>query len=306
MLEARYGFATRTILTLFAVTLIYGCSQARTEQQPAQAQGKGAVCQSNVQQLEKVVDGMDTQRGSQKNEVEGSLRNAKAQDISVIRRVHFARVQCAEHAEHPARCQGWRKINGGETNMLKIASLFAPAAVALLVATSAGAQALDPAKPGVVEADVVQLQATVAAVDRASHHAVTLRGKDGREVEVTLSDQVKNFDQIKVGDTVTATMYEATAIFVRKAEGKPAAVEAGVVQVARPGDKPGGISTDVTQITATVEDIDTAKRIVKLKGPEGKIRVLKVGSDVKNLAAVKKGDQVVVRHTEEVAIDVTE
>ena len=44
----------------------------------------------------------------------------------------------------------------------------------------------------------------------------------------------------------------------------------------------------------------------EVKGPEGKIRVLKVGSDVKNLAAVKKGDQVVVRHTEEVAIDVTE
>jgi hypothetical protein len=43
-----------------------------------------------------------------------------------------------------------------------------------------------------------------------------------------------------------------------------------------------------------------------LKGPEGKIRVLKVGKDVKNLAAVKKGDQLVVRHTEEVAIAVTE
>ena len=51
--------------------------------------------------------------------------------------------------------------------MLKIASLFASAVVALLVATSAGAQAPDPAKPGVVEAEVVKLQATVTAVDRA-------------------------------------------------------------------------------------------------------------------------------------------
>ena len=123
--------------------------------------------------------------------------------------------------------------------MSKIASLFAPAVVALLVATSAGAQAPDPAKPGVIEAEVVKLQATVTAVDPADR-AVTLRGEDGREVEVALSDQVKNFDQIKVGDTVTATLYEATAIFVRKAEGEPAAAEAGVVQVARPGDKPGG------------------------------------------------------------------
>ena len=45
----------------------------------AQAQGKGAVCQSNVQQLEKVVNGMDAQRGSQRNEVESALLNAKAQ-----------------------------------------------------------------------------------------------------------------------------------------------------------------------------------------------------------------------------------
>jgi hypothetical protein len=158
--------------------------------------------------------------------------------------------------------------------MLKIASFFAPAVGAWLVATSAGAQAPDPAKPGVVEAEVVQLQATVTAVDRADR-AVSVRDEDGREVEVTLSDQVKNFDQIKAGDTVTMTLYEATAIFVRKAEGEPAAAEASVVQVARPGDKPAGISTDVTEITATVEDIDTAKRIVKLKGPEGKIRALR-------------------------------
>jgi len=46
----------------------------------AQAQDKAAVCQSNVQQLQKVVDGMDAQKGSQKNEVQGTLLNAKAQE----------------------------------------------------------------------------------------------------------------------------------------------------------------------------------------------------------------------------------
>ena len=49
---------------------------------PAQAQDKAAVCQSNVEQLQKVVDRMDVQGGSQKNEVEGSLRNAKLREIS--------------------------------------------------------------------------------------------------------------------------------------------------------------------------------------------------------------------------------
>ena len=188
--------------------------------------------------------------------------------------------------------------------MLKVASIFAPTMVALFLATSAGAQVPDPTKPGAVVAEIVELKATVTAVDRADR-TVTLRGEDGSEVEIALSDQVKNFDQIKTGDTVTATMYEATAIFVSEGKGQPTAMNEGVVQVARPGEKPAGVTADVTEITATVESVDAAKHIVKVKGPEGHIRTIKVGSDVKNLAAVKKGDQLVVRHTEEVAIAVT-
>ena len=61
----------------------------------------------------------------------------------------------------------------------------------------------------------------------------------------------------------------------------------------------------MTAIAATVESLDAARHIVKVKGPEGHIRTIKVGNDVKTLAAVKKGDQLVVRHTEEVAIAVT-
>jgi hypothetical protein len=188
--------------------------------------------------------------------------------------------------------------------MLKISSFFAPAMVALFFATSVGAQAPDPTKPGAVVAEVVKLKATVTAVDRADR-TVTLRGEDGSEVEIALSDQVRNFDQIKTGDTVTATMYEATAIFVSEGKGQPTAMNEGVVQVARPGEKPAGVTAEVTEITATVESVDAAKHIVKVKGPEGHIRTIKVGNDVKNLAAVKKGDQLVVRHTEEVAIAVT-
>jgi hypothetical protein len=69
--------------------------------------------------------------------------------------------------------------------------------------------------------------------------------------------------------------------------------------------KPAGVPTDVTEVTAIVESVDAARHIVKVKGPEGHIRTIKVGSDLKNFAAVKKGNQLVVRHTEEVVIAVT-
>ena len=43
-----------------------------------------------------------------------------------------------------------------------------------------------------------------------------------------------------------------------------------------------------------------------VKGPSGSTRTFKVGPEVTNLDAVRKGDEVVVRHTEAIAIAVTE
>jgi hypothetical protein len=60
--------------------------------------------------------------------------------------------------------------------MLRITSILVPAMAALFLMTSAGAQAPDPnVIPAVVEAKVVNLMATVTAVDPAARK-VTLRG----------------------------------------------------------------------------------------------------------------------------------
>ena len=48
----------------------------------------------------------------------------------------------------------------------------------------------------------------------------------------------------------------------------------------------------------------TRRRSGQLKGPEGKTRTIKVDPSVKRLKEVKKGDQVVLRYTEAVAISV--
>jgi hypothetical protein len=61
---------------------------------------------------------------------------------------------------------------------------------------------------------------------------------------------------------------------------------------------------NTVDVTGSVEAVDVAKRTVTLKGPEGKTRTLKVDPSVKRLAEVKKGDQVVARHTEALALSV--
>jgi hypothetical protein len=174
---------------------------------------------------------------------------------------------------------------------------------ALLI--SACAQTENMERPGAVATDTVQTQATVIAVNRPEREVV-LRGEDGTTMGYILDDRVRNFDQIEVGDVVTAQYYEAVAIAVQPSTGEPRAEETGSFQRAPLGDKPGMETTRVRELTARVENIDYDNRVVTLRGPSGQVRKVKVGPEVKNFAAVKKGDQVLVRHTEAVAIAVTE
>jgi type 1 fimbria pilin len=65
-----------------------------------------------------------------------------------------------------------------------------------------------------------------------------------------------------------------------------------------------GGAAELVTVTATVQAVDQAKRIVTLKGPEGDVFDLKVGDEVRNLPQVKAGDLVVTKFFEAVAIDV--
>jgi hypothetical protein len=56
--------------------------------------------------------------------------------------------------------------------------------------------------------------------------------------------------------------------------------------------------TDAVSITATVEAIDHATRMVTLRGPEGDQVTFRADDEVRNLAQVEKGDQVRVEFIE--------
>ncbi len=57
----------------------------------------------------------------------------------------------------------------------------------------------------------------------------------------------------------------------------------------------------VEEISATVTGIDQAKRLVTLKGPKGNTETIEVSPQVRNLAQVKVGDQLVVRYYSAIA-----
>ena len=191
--------------------------------------------------------------------------------------------------------------------------LIAAAAVLAIAASPIHAQTPQSAPvdgmPGAVVTKVTTMQATVTDVDKATR-MVTLQRDDGSEQTIKAGPEVRNFDQIEKGDRVNAEYLESVAIFARKAEATagaatPKTATYGTADLAPLGQKPGGVVTDVTEVTTTVQDIDYAKRQVTVVGPSGKPRVINVSERVENLEAVKKGDQVIMRYTEALAISVT-
>jgi hypothetical protein len=126
--------------------------------------------------------------------------------------------------------------------------------------SSACAQRAEVSKPAFATSDIVTERATVLAVNRPER-MVVLRGEDGGTLGLILDERVRNFDQIQVGDVVTAQYQEATAIFVRPSTGAPTSDQTGTLQTARPGEKPGAVATRTNEITATVVSIDYPNRM---------------------------------------------
>ena len=154
-----------------------------------------------------------------------------------------------------------------------------------------------------VVAETTSIEARVDAVDVKTRR-MTVTGPHGKTLTLRVGPDVKDLDRVKPGDQLVVRYFESLALFVRKAAEPRAATEGTAVQVISKGKRPVAVAVDTVEFKGTVEAIDYAKRRVTLKGPEGKTRTIKVDPSVKRLDEVKKGDQIVVRHTEAIAFSV--
>jgi hypothetical protein len=183
-----------------------------------------------------------------------------------------------------------------------IATAFATAALAQQPGAAGGvAITSEPGKASAV--GLVEISAQVVGLDKATR-TVTLKGPKGRVVDVVAGDEVKNFDQIEVGDAVLVRYSEAITLELRKVKAGAAAPTVREEAVrAKPGERPAGV--DARQITAIADvvAVDPAKSTITLKGPKGDIVTLAV-QNPDQFKVVKKGDQVDVTYTEALALSV--
>ncbi len=159
-----------------------------------------------------------------------------------------------------------------KSSRLSTARLYLMIAAGALIAPIA---AITPAAAQVTEVppvagdyETISGSATVTAIDPATR-MVTLKLADGTSVAVKAGDEVKNFAQIKVGDTVTATYAQSVRFELRKPGSKmPSFMAADAAGAAKPGAKPAGGVMRATALTATIVSVDTAANTVDVV-PQG-------------------------------------
>jgi stage V sporulation protein SpoVS len=145
--------------------------------------------------------------------------------------------------------------------------------------------------------------ALVVGIDKQDR-AVTLRGPQGNVTTVEVGEDVRNFDQIEVGDTVKITYYEAVALYFGKPGTQPSADAGAVVARSEKGEKPGAYAVGAVDVSATVKAINRAKRTVTLKGPDGSEATVSVDPSMKEFDNLRVGDTIHARYTEAIAVSV--
>lgn len=143
---------------------------------------------------------------------------------------------------------------------------------------------------------------TVQSIDNATR-SVLLKRANGDLLQVIAGDEVKNFDQIKVGDKVISRHTRALVLELKKGgAGIRERAESTDKGSAKPGEKPAGYEAKKITFVADVQKVDAKKQIVTLRGAKNTV-LLKV-KDPEQLNLIKKGDQVEGVYAEAVAISV--
>ncbi len=163
---------------------------------------------------------------------------------------------------------------------------------------------LEPGVPGSVTIQTYVSTAKVTAID-AEDRELSVVSPNGAESKFECGPRVTNFDKIKVGDQIRATVTQAVVVSVREPGAPETEAEtngaASTMALPVQGEKPGAVKARTKSVTATVQAIDPEKHEATLLFPDGSTKTYEVREDV-DLTQAKPGQQVTIRYAESVAV----
>jgi hypothetical protein len=148
-----------------------------------------------------------------------------------------------------------------------------------------------------------KLTATVKALDLAKRE-VSLEGPSGKVESFMLGEEVRNLDQVTVGDKVEIEYVKGLMMTIQAPGEAPVTptAEFGVHRAAE-GATPAATVGATIQATVTITAIDMQNRSVVFKGPGGNLYQVTASPEVK-LENAKVGQQFVATYTEAVVVEV--
>lgn len=150
---------------------------------------------------------------------------------------------------------------------------------------------------------ILEIRAVVVGLNKDAR-TLDVKGPQGRVVTLQAGDEVKNYDQIQLGDNVVARFMQSITLELKKGgKGIMSRTDSKDAVAAKPGERPGVAAGRQVHVIANVVEVNKKAMTVTLKGPRGNYVDLQL-EDPKQLALVKKGDQVEAVFTEAVAITV--
>jgi hypothetical protein len=162
------------------------------------------------------------------------------------------------------------------------------------------------AQPAPVEVrDLLEVTATIAAVDLATR-TVTVSDGAGNEYVIEAGPEVRNLEQVEVGDEVVVSYYSALAAeFKKPGEGAQGVQVDAAAGRAPAGERPAAATGKRVTATIVIDSVDAAENTVTFTGPRG-LRTVLVESPAGQefIKQLKKGDEVELTYTEALAISV--
>ena len=158
---------------------------------------------------------------------------------------------------------------------------------------------------GAYTSTLTRTRATVTAIDPATRE-VTIQGDHG-PVTIQVGPDVKNFNNLKVGDQVLISYYQGAAAQIVK--GGKTVKDPAVSTFAQgnsPGLRPSGLVGASATVTVKIQDVNLPTNTVAFTDSNGTTHIVQVKTPEMQsfIRDLKRGDIVQVTFTDSVAVEV--
>ena len=156
--------------------------------------------------------------------------------------------------------------------------------------------------PGGTMVETYTTKASVQAIDAATRE-VTMVTSEGKTSKIIAGPKVKNFNQIQIGDQITATVTKTVDVSLLEPGETRGASQSSVSGSASEGTKPSATRSDTAEATARIEALDAKDRKVTLRFSDGTAETFDVRKDI-DMSKAHLGQEILIRSTEAVAVRV--